>query len=116
LHHELADDPRLATRPEEHGLAFTLGRTRGRKASHRSRRQLRQCWVAGRQHIVDLQKLGADPHHATALERLEHAHLGDLNHVCHLGRLQASQLAEDRLAVRARNVHTIQHQNMEGFR
>jgi hypothetical protein len=74
LHHELADDLRLATCGEEHGLALTLGRTRGRQASDGGGRQLRQYWIAGRQHI---------------------------------GRLQTSQLAEDRLAARAHNVHLI---------
>ncbi len=78
LHHELADDLKLATCGEEHGLTLALGRTRGRQASDGGGRQLRQHGVAGRQHIVDLQGLGADPHHATALERSENAHLQKL--------------------------------------
>jgi hypothetical protein len=73
---------------------------------------LREHRVAVRQGVVHLQSVGTDAHHASALERLEHARLRDLNHVGHLVRLQATERPEDRLAVGVRDVYTVERDDV----
>jgi hypothetical protein len=98
-HHEVTDDLGSSTCSEKHGLALAFGRARRWQTGNRRGRQLRQHRVAGRERLVYLQRFGADPDHASALQRPQDPHLRDLNHVCHLVGLQVAKRSEDRLGL-----------------
>ena len=97
-----------AAKPRGAGVAGPRPR-RGRQTGNRGCRQLRQHRVAGREGVVHLQNVETDPHHTSARECLEHARLRDLNHV----RLQATERPEDWLAVGARDVYSVERDDVE---